>query len=249
LVEQRPFKARVQGSIPCWFINAPKEARGKVKSAGLLAVEAPVAVETGIETVIFDYLKDFCKAGINSDTAIIKAKRHCGVILEFFRLRGISEYGQVSRDVLTDYPTWRATNRQDGRNHKIPRLAREIPLTPTMRKLYERGYIFERITRTNRISQKGGTAFAAWAESILRKAEHDTGITEINLHRFRHTCATAHLSAGWELIRVSRMLGHSSINTTANHYAEYDLSASSAGFEGMLEVYGEFVRWMDEGYF
>jgi len=71
----------------------------------------------------------------------------------------------------------------------------------------------------------------------------------VNWHRFRHTCATARLSAGWQLIRVSRMLGHSNISTTASHYAEYDLSASPAGFEGMIKVYGEFVRWLDEGYF
>jgi len=27
------------------------------------------------------------------------------------------------------------------------------------------------------------------------------------------------------------------------------LSASPAGFEGMVKVYGDFVRWLDEGYF
>jgi len=121
--------------------------------------------------------------------------------------------------------------------------------TPIKRKLFYRGYIFHRNTRTHRKSEKGGTPFAAWAESILKKAEQETGIADINLHRFRHTCATARLSAGWQLIRVSRMLGHSNVNTTASHYAEYDLSASPAGFEGMLKAYGDFVRWLDEGYF
>jgi len=129
---------------------------------------------------------------------------------------------------------------------KTQNRARAIPLTPTLRKIYDRGHIFQRITRTHRQSEKGGTAFA---ESILRRIEKETGIAEINLHRFRHTCATARLSAGWQLVRVSRMLGHSSVNTTASHYAEFDLSASPAGFEGMLKVYGEFVRWLDDGYF
>jgi hypothetical protein len=45
------------------------------------------------------------------------------------------------------------------------------------------------------------------------------------------------------------MLGHKSIGTTASHYAEYDLSASPAGFEGMVKVYAEFVGWLDSGYF
>jgi len=132
---------------------------------------------------------------------------------------------------------------------KTQNRARDIPLTPTLRKLYDRGHIFHRNTRTHRKSEKGGTAFAAWAESILKKAEQETGIADINLHRFRHTCATARLSAGWQLVRVSRMLGHSSMNTTALHYAEYDLSASPEGFEGMTKVYKEFVKWLDEGYF
>jgi len=41
----------------------------------------------------------------------------------------------------------------------------------------------------------------------------------------------------------------SSVNTTAKHYAEHDLSASAEGFEGMVKVYGDFVRWLDSGYF
>jgi len=131
---------------------------------------------------------------------------------------------------------------------KTQNRARDIPLTPTMRKLFERGFIFKRDIRTFGKTNKG-TAFANWAEKALQKAERETGIKDINLHRFRHTCATARLSAGWQLIRVSRMLGHSNVNTTASHYAEYDLSASPAGFEGMLAAYGEFVRWLDEGYF
>jgi len=128
---------------------------------------------------------------------------------------------------------------------KTQNRARDIPLTPTMRKLYDRGYIFKRHQRR----AKSITLFGVYAEGILRQAERETGIKDINLHRFRHTCATARLSAGWQLIRVSRMLGHSNVNTTASHYAEYDLSASPAGFEGMLAAYGEFVRWLDDGYF
>jgi len=34
---------------------------------------------------------------------------------------------------------------------------------------------FHRNTRTHRKSEKGGTPFAAWAESILKKAEQETG--------------------------------------------------------------------------
>jgi len=130
---------------------------------------------------------------------------------------------------------------------KTQNRARDIPLTPTLRELFLRGHVFKRDRRAN--NKNGRTPFSAWAEKALAQAERETGIADINLHRFRHTCATARLSAGWQLVRVSRMLGHSSVNTTASHYAEYDLSASPAGFEGMVKVYGEFVRWLDEGYF
>lgn len=124
--------------------------------------------------------------------------------------------------------------------------ARDIPITATMRQIYERGYIFSRPE-----SRWGdtGTEFRRWGERALRACEKETGIAEINLHRFRHTCATARLSAGWQLVRVSRMLGHSNINTTAKHYAEYDLSASPEGFEGMIAVYKDFCEWLDKGYF
>jgi integrase len=351
------------------WLMSPKEAKTGAKVAGINIKQALKDTEKKIEAVFSEYLSDFCRPGINSQTAIVKAKRQCDILLEFLQENKIYEYSKLKRETVAKYPEWRSANRKDVRtgvasadtvNKELNRLkavikhgvkycgwqerylldgirvkptlentkavrpfeiseveailewlrkhskklndwhlhdmillalcsgleakalnlmqkewfkldlgilrvydklvsgvidaktqnrARDIPLTPTMRKLCERGYIFGRVTRTHRKSEKGGTAFAAWAESILRKAEHDTGIADINLHRFRHTCATARLSAGWQLIRVSRMLGHSSINTTAMHYAEYDLSASPQGFEGMLKIYGDFVRWVDEGYF
>jgi integrase len=134
-------------------------------------------------------------------------------------------------------------------NAKTQNRSRDIPLTPTLRKIYERGYIFTRPEGQRKSKKEGGAPFNSWAEGKLEKAQKETGIKDINLHRFRHTCATAHLSAGWQLVRVSRMLGHSNISVTASHYAKYDLSASPEGFEGMVKVYQDFVRWLDEGYF
>ncbi|GBU24030.1 hypothetical protein R83H12_00651 [Fibrobacteria bacterium R8-3-H12] len=350
------------------WLASPKSVKAKAAESGLV-VKAGAAIEKSIETVFAEYLANFCKAGINSQTAIAKAQRQCKHLLEFLKGERVRLYSELRIEHISSYPDWRVNRRFDGRagaasadtvNKELNRLgavikhgvkhcgwqerylldgvrvkatpqntkaikpfelaeakailawlgdysksvdswhlhdmallalcsgleakalnllkpdwfkldlgilrvydklvsgvidaktqnrARDIPLTPTMRKLFERGYIFKRTTRTHRKSSKGGTAFAAWAESILRKAERETGIDGINLHRFRHTCATARLSAGWQLVRVSRMLGHSSVNTTASHYAEYDLSASPAGFEGMLAVYADFVRWLDEGYF
>jgi site-specific recombinase XerD len=41
----------------------------------------------------------------------------------------------------------------------------------------------------------------------------------IRLHDCRHTCATQLLAAGADLLSVSRLLGHGTINTTADVYA------------------------------
>jgi len=128
---------------------------------------------------------------------------------------------------------------------KTQNRARDIPLTPTMTRIFDRGYVFSRPCKFAGVH----TPIHSYSRKAFAKCEAETGIKDVDWHRFRHTCATARLSSGWQLIRVSRMLGHSSINTTAQHYAEYDLSASPEGFEGMVAVYKEFVEWLDGGYF
>jgi site-specific recombinase XerD len=132
---------------------------------------------------------------------------------------------------------------------KTQNRARDIPLTPTMRKIFERSFIFARPEKRKGNVAKSPTRIQEYSRRVFARCEKETGINNVDWHRFRHTCATARLSAGWQLIRVSRMLGHKSISTTASHYAEYDLSASPAGFEGMVKVYAEFVEWLDSGYF
>jgi|GEM_PF-1648719 len=128
---------------------------------------------------------------------------------------------------------------------KTQNRARDIPLTQTMIRIFDRGYVFSRPHKFAGVH----TPIHSYSRKAFAKCEVETGIKDVDWHRFRHTCATARLSSGWQLVRVSRMLGHSSINTTAQHYAEYDLSASPAGFEGMIAVYKEFVEWLDSGYF
>ena len=52
-------------------------------------------------------------------------------------------------------------------------------------------------------------------QAALRRA----GLPRQRFHDLRHACATLHLEAGEELLVVSRMLGHSTISTTADIYA------------------------------
>jgi len=129
---------------------------------------------------------------------------------------------------------------------KTQHRARDIPITPTMMKLHMRGHIHDRPYRQE---GKKYNCLLGCSSRILEKLETEANIKDVNWHRFRHTYATARLSSGWQLVRVSRMLGHSNISTTATHYAEYDLSSSPAGFEGMMKVYGDFMKWIDEDYF
>jgi len=325
------------------WLATPKGAREHAKIAGIVAMPE-TSYGIGFAAVAEKYMEDFCRPGINSETAIVKAERQCAMLLEFLRSHRITEYDQLSRNIMTQYPEWRSSNRKDGRagvasadviKKELYRMAAiikhgvkyhgwqerylldDIKVKATQEntksirpfEISEIKTIFEWLqnnaektgnwhlhdmlllamctgleakalhlltkdwfkmdlgvlrvydklvsgvldaktqNRAHRQSLKGETAFAAWAESILRKAERDTGIADINLHRFRHTCATARLSSGWQLLRVSRMLGHSNISTTASHYAEYDLSASPEGFGGMIKAYKKFTGWLDEGYF
>ncbi len=365
---QSTSNSQIKQLVQEW-LNSPKDLKADARTAGLKISHLLTNAEAKIDAVFKSYLSDFSRPGINSATAIERANRQCGMLLEFLGESKIKEYSKMQRETFAKYPEWRNSHKRhctkniasaNTVNQELNRMAaiirfgvkyhdwrerylldgirvkptpqntksirpfslnetkiifewlqmhsgaiggwhlhdmillalctgleakaldklskdwfkidlgilrvydklisgildaktqnraRDIPLCPTMRKLHERGYIFKRDSRARHPSKKGGTKFRAWAETLLKKAEKDTGITDINLHRFRHTCATMRLSAGWQLIRVSRMLGHSTVNTTAKHYAEYDLSASMEGFEGMVKAYGDFVKWIDEDYF
>jgi hypothetical protein len=51
------------------------------------------------------------------------------------------------------------------------------------------------------------------------------------------------------VVRVSKMLGHKNINVTLKHYADFVLSESNAGFEGMVKVHKEWVNFLNKNYF
>lgn len=70
-------------------------------------------------------------------------------------------------------------------------------------------------------------------QAALRRA----GLPRQRFHDLRHACATLHLEAGEELIVVSRLLGHSTISTTADVYAHVTpamLDRTVARMDGIL---------------
>ncbi|MDR1811364.1 MAG: tyrosine-type recombinase/integrase [Candidatus Fibromonas sp.] len=122
---------------------------------------------------------------------------------------------------------------------KTQHRARKIPISKAMLELYKRGYIFEKQTRK----------FNMKIQKLLIKCSLQTGVGNIHCHRFRHTFASQALSAGYDIIRVSKMLGHKNINVTLKNYADFVFSESDAGFEGMFKVHKKWVKFLNEEYF
>jgi site-specific recombinase XerD len=62
-------------------------------------------------------------------------------------------------------------------------------------------------------------------QSILKSLELKTGLTNIHPHRFRSTFATRLIDSGMSIQQVSKLLGHSSVDTTMIYYrGNYNLS-------------------------
>jgi integrase len=118
--------------------------------------------------------------------------------------------------------------------------ARKIPISKTMLEIHNRKHIFE---------QGQNRRFNMKCQKLFKKCSLQTGIKSIHCHRFRHTFASQALSAGYDIVRVSKMLGHKNINVTLKHYADFIFSESDAGFEGMVKIHKEWVKYLNEGYF
>jgi len=117
--------------------------------------------------------------------------------------------------------------------------ARKIPITKTMLEIYKRGHVFEGSSRK----------FNFKCQKLFKKCTNMTGINNVHCHKFRHTFASQALSAGYDVVRVSKMLGHKNINVTLKHYADFIFSESDAGFEGMVKIHKEWLKYLNEGYF
>ncbi|MDR3001948.1 MAG: tyrosine-type recombinase/integrase [Fibromonadaceae bacterium] len=122
---------------------------------------------------------------------------------------------------------------------KTQHRARKIPINKTMLEIYKRGYIFEKQSRK----------FNMKCQKLFRKCTVQTGIENIHCHRFRHTFASQALSAGYDIVRVSKLLGHKNINVTLKHYADFIFSESDTGFEGMVKIHKEWFKFLNEAYF
>jgi integrase len=124
---------------------------------------------------------------------------------------------------------------------KTQHRARRIPISKTMLEIYNRGHIFKDEKKHRHFNQK--------CQKLFKKCSKETEIKDIHCHRFRHTFASQILSAGYDVVRVSKLLGHKNINITLKHYADFAMNESDGGFEGMVKVHKEWVSFLNEKYF
>lgn len=76
-----------------------------------------------------------------------------------------------------------------------------------------------------------------WAKKIAQKA----GVKGFHPHLLRKSFAT-YGSANMELKQLSLILGHSSINVSANYYIGSDLAAKNTALSGMNAIYNEILN-------
>lgn len=111
-----------------------------------------------------------------------------------------------SRRLLTMPPTVTASLREHRRRQAVERLAAGS-------RWQDGGYVFTTRVGTPLDHRNALRAFQA----ALAKA----GLPLVGMHMLRHSAATLMLEQGEELVVVSKMLGHSTLSTTADIFAHF----------------------------
>lgn len=122
---------------------------------------------------------------------------------------------------------------------KTAAAARIIPMVPTIHRLVERGYIFERLPQTLR------------GDRLLNvfnwKRKHNPVPVRCWPHRLRHTYATNNVCANPEqLAYISVKLGHRSIGVTIDTYTHFQ---NMHNHEAIRKRLKEFLHWLEHDYF
>ncbi|MDR2581144.1 MAG: tyrosine-type recombinase/integrase [Fibromonadaceae bacterium] len=107
---------------------------------------------------------------------------------------------------------------------------RNLPICPTIVKLFERGNIF----------QKTPNAFR------LILGRYHKGV---HPHRLRHTFAVNKLLAQTPLQMVSYQMGHAGTSITSDLYGKFEPKHFKAGFEETIKERKVLLKWLEEDYF
>lgn len=123
------------------------------------------------------------------------------------------------------------------------RKQREVPLGRTARRLLHK-YIHRHRPRTREARvflAKGGTPLTPEGlDRLLYRlrdragAAHFAGV-RVSAHTFRHSFAVRYLEAGGDIYRLSRLMGHSSVQTTEGYLKAFSSRAARRGGVSVLD--------------
>jgi integrase len=133
----------------------------------------------------------------------------------------------IKNDLITLHGDFIGNHKTTG---KTSSANRNLPVCPTIRKLFERGHIFN--TTPNTLS--------------IRLKRFFKGI---HSHRLRHTFAVNKLLSGEELQKVSYQMGHAGIQITADNYGKYEHKHFKVGFDQTKTERKNLLKWLEEDYF
>jgi integrase len=122
-----------------------------------------------------------------------------------------------------------ATGKLKPATGKTSRSVRTLPITPTIRKLLDRGFLAE-------------IAPSAVKNALSRR------FPGMHLHRFRHTYAVNHVYAGNDINTIKHRLGHSQIGLTADTYANFDLEKYAVDIDEIKTAYKEWLNYIENEY-
>lgn len=199
-----------------------------VPIAGLLLADPyDREIKTLERTALNKLKRAIYAAGSKRDIAIFELLYNCGL--------------RVSELVSLTVPDIILTSRNGSHNfsHIVIRQGkgskyRECPLNAQARTAIE-AYLQIRSATTDRVfvGQRGPLGREA-VDKILKKYCIDAGIDRISSHAIRHTFCTRLIQEGVPLPTVSRLAGHSSVETTTRFYVHTPRADKIAAVEKLL---------------
>lgn len=119
---------------------------------------------------------------------------------------------------------------------KTPAAARVLPLCPTIKAIFARGYIFG--YKADRLKTTMGRGWFA------------KQFPKVHAHALRHTFAVNKLLSGTaDMQMVKYQLGHADIATTLNLYGKFAPEHFKMGFDRVKSERADFILWIEQNYF
>lgn len=102
---------------------------------------------------------------------------------------------------------------------------RDVPLSPVCREIL-RAYLAVRPASSSKrvfLTAKGTALTKNGLQTLMYRLKKRAGLPQVRWHLLRHTFANHYIGGGGSLRRLQKILGHSSIRTTAEIYTDPEL--------------------------